>query len=172
MTTFFTKNKGFSLVETLLYVTLVSIVLFSVVLLLSFLTSTRVKNATIYDVNSQGTYVMHVIVNTVRNAESIDFPTASATSSILSLTVSDGMLSPTVFDVSSGTLRIKEGASNPIPITNSHVTVSSLVFQTIAPTSSIDKTVKVSFTISYNNPNNRNEMEFSQSFSGSATLRK
>lgn len=171
MTTFFPKNKGFSLVETLLYVTIVSMVLFSIVFLLSFLTSTRVKNATIYDVNSQGAYVMQLMVNTVRNADSIDFPLASATSSTLSLTVSDGMLSPTVFDVASGTLRIKEGASNPIPLTNSHVTVSSLTFQTIAPASSVDKTVKVSFTISYNNPNNRGEMEFIQTFSGSATLR-
>lgn len=114
---------------------------------------------------------MQLMVNTVRNADSIDFPLASATSSTLSLTVSDGMLSPTVFDVASGTLRIKEGASNPIPLTNSHVTVSSLTFQTIAPASSVDKTVKVSFTISYNNPNNRGEMEFIQTFSGSATLR-
>ena len=171
MTIFFTKNKGFSLVETLLYVTIVSMVLFSIVFLLSFLTSTRVKNVTIYDVNSQGTYVMQLIVNTVRNADSIDFPPTSATSSTLSLTVSDGMLSPTVFDLASGTLRIKEGASNPISLTNSHVTVSSLTFQTIAPAGSVDKIVKVSFIVSYNNPNNRSEMEFVQTFNGSATLR-
>lgn len=172
MRIFSIKNKGFSLVETLLYVTISSLILFSVVFLLSFLTSTRVKNATIYDVNSQGTYVMQLMVNTIRNAQSIDFPAASATSSTLSLTVFDGLLNPTVFDVASGTLRIKEGASNPIPLTNSHVTVSSLSFQTIASTSSVDKMVKISFTISYNNPNNRNEMEFEQSFSGSATVRK
>ena len=167
-----TSRKGFSLLEMLLYVSICSVLLLSLSLASTFLLSSRVKNQSIADVHQQGSQVIQLITQTIRNAKSIDIPSVGATSSALTVTVVDQLLSPTVFDISNGVLEIKEGSGPNVLLTNSHVTVSSLLFQNISSTSSLDRTVQVSFTIDYKNPSGRNEYSFTKSFTGSATLRQ
>ncbi len=164
--------KGLSLIEMLLYVAISSIILLSLSLFLTFILGQRVKNQSIADVNQQGLQVMQLITQTIRNARSIDFPSIGATSSSLSMTMSDPLLSPTIFDIVGGVVRIKEGSNAIIPLTNSHVSVSSLLFQNISSTSSVDRIIRMSFTIDHININGRNENSFSKSFTGSATLRQ
>ncbi len=164
--------RGLSLVEMLLYVVISSVILLSLSLFLSFILGQRVKNQSILDVNQQGLQVMQLITQSVRNARSIDNPIIGATSTSLSITMSDPLLSPTVFDIVNGVVRVKEGSNAAIPITNSHITVSSFVFQNISSASSTDRIVRVSFNIDHNNANGRNENSFSKSFTGSATLRQ
>ncbi|MBP9866457.1 MAG: prepilin-type N-terminal cleavage/methylation domain-containing protein [Candidatus Pacebacteria bacterium] len=168
----FSPKKGFSLVEMILYVAISSFVLLSLSLFLTSLLGSRVKNQSISDVNDQGLQVMQMITHTIRNARSVDFPVIGATSTSLSLTVVDPLLSPTVFDIASGTIRIKEGSSDPIPLTNSHVAVSSFIFQNISSISSLDRIVRISFTVDHVNNNARNENSFTKNFIGSATLRQ
>ena len=156
----------------ILYVAISSVVLLSLSLFLTSLLGSRVKSQSISDVNDQGLQVMQMITHTIRNARSIDFPVIGATSTSLSVTVTDPLLSPTVFDIASGTIRIKEGSNAPISLTNSHVAVSSFIFQNISSLSSLDRIVRVSFTVDHINNNNRNENSFTKSFSGSATLRQ
>ena len=115
---------------------------------------------------------MQLVTQTIKDAKTIDFPTIGATSTSLSMTMFDPLLSPTVFDIANGVVRITEGSNPIIPLTNSHVTVSSFTFQNISSTSSTDRVVRVSFTIDHNNTNGRNENSFTKSFSGSATLRQ
>lgn len=115
---------------------------------------------------------MQLVTQTIRNAKTIDTPSIGGTGSSLSMTMSDSLVSPTVFDIASGTIRIKEGSNAPIALTNSHVTVSGLVFENISSISSTDRVVRVSFTIDHNNTNGRNENAFTKSFTGSATLRQ
>ncbi len=164
--------RGLSLIEMLLYVAISSIILLSLSLLLTFLLSQRIKNQSISDVNQQGLQVMQLVTQTVRNARSIDTPSIGGTSSVLSMTMPDPLLSPTVFDVVNGVVRIKEGSNDVINLTNSHISISSLLFQNISSTSSTDRIVRVTFTVDHNNVNGRNENSFSKSFTGSATLRQ
>lgn len=156
----------------ILYVAISSVILLSLSLFLTSLLSSRVKNQSIGDVNDQGLQVMQLITQTIRNARSIDYPLVGATSTSLSVTVIDPLLSPTVFDIASGTVTIKEGSNAAIPLTNSHVTVSSFIFQNISSTSSSDRIVRLSFIIDHNNNSGRNENYFTKSFTGSATLRQ
>ncbi len=164
--------KGFSLVEMILYVAISSIMLLSLAMLLSFLLSGRIKNQSIADVNQQGLQVMQLVTQTIRSARSVDSPGIGATSTSLSLTMPDPLLSPTVFDVVNGVVRIKEGSGQAIPLTNSHVTVYPFVFQNISATTSTDRIIRLVFTIDHNNPSGRNESSFTKSFTGSATLRQ
>jgi Tfp pilus assembly protein PilW len=164
--------KGLTLVEMLLYVAISSVILLSLSLFLVFLLGQRVKNQTIADVNQQGLQVMQLITQSIRNARSIDTPAIGSVSDTLSMTMPDGLLSPTVFDISNGTVRIREGAGAIVPLTNSHIVVSGLLFENISSTSTTERVVRVSFTIDHVNNNGRNENSFSKSFSGSATLRQ
>jgi hypothetical protein len=156
----------------ILYVAISSFILVSVSLLLSFLLSERIKNDSIADVNQQGLQVMQLITQTIRTARSIDSPAIGATSTTLSMTMPDPLLSPTVFDIVNGVVRIKEGTNVAVPLTNSHINVSSFLFQNISVISSTDRIVRVSFTVDHNNPNGRDENSFTKSFVESATLRQ
>lgn len=171
-TKFPTKIKGFSLLEMMLYVSISSVILLSLSLLLTSLLSSRLKSQSIADVDQQGMQVLQLVTQTVRNAKSVDFPSVGATSTSLSVSVSDPMLSPTVFDVVNGVVRITEGSNPPIALTNSHVTVSSFVFYNISSTSSADRIVRTSFTVDYKNISGRNETSYTKSFIGSATQRQ
>lgn len=165
-------QKGFTILEMLLYVSICSVLLLSLSLFITYLYGSRIKNQSIADVNQQGTQVMQLITETIRNAKSVDTPGIGATSQTLSLTVLDPLLSPTVFNIGSGTLQITEGSGPTVLLTNSHVTVSSLGFQNISSASSSDRTVQVNFIIDYKNPSGRNEYSFTKTFTGSATLRQ
>lgn len=158
------QQKGFTLIELLLYIAIASIIVFTTAYLLQFTLQSRVKNQTIAEIEQQGTQVMQLITQTVRNATAINSPAIGVNAASLSVDT-------TVFDLSGGSIRIKEGASAAINLTSSKVTVSSLNFQNLSRAGT-PNTVRVSFIITYANPSGRNEYSFTKTFYGSAGLRK
>ena len=165
------KIKGFTLVEMILYVSVCAVFLLALSSLFSFLVGSRVRSQAITEVNQQGFLVMNSITRTIRNGRSIENPVMAATSSLLSITTSNPILNPTVFSIASGTMRITEGSKGAVPLTNSRVVLSNLVFQNISSASSTEKIVRISFIIDSVNQSGRSEYAFSKTFSGSATLR-
>lgn len=163
--------KGFTLVEMILYVSICAILLLCLSTFLSFLLGARVRSQAINEVNQQGFQVMSLMTQTIRNGRSIQTPDIGATSSFLSLTAVNSLFNPTIFDISSSTIRIKEGSKSPIALTNSRVQVSALVFQNISSASSTEKIIRISYNIDSINQSGRNEYTFTKSFNGSATLR-
>lgn len=164
------KQKGFTLIELLLYIAITSIIVFTTASLLRFTLESRVKNQTISEVEHQGMQIMQLITQTVRNATAVSTPIRGNSGASLSLTVLSGPSSPTVFDLSSGRIRIKEGAGAVVNLTSSKVTVTNLNFQNLS-SDSLPNTIRVSFTITYTNASGRNEYDFSKSFIGAADLR-
>lgn len=163
-------NKGFTLIEILLYMSLISIMLF-VVSDFYFLTiKSRVKNQTISEVEQQGAQVIQIITQTARNAENITSPGNGGSAAFLTLDVIDISKDSTIFDLSGGAIRIKEGTGSPIVLTNSRVIASGLSFQNLsyAGTPGI---IRVSFILSHANPENKNEYNYSKTFYASASLR-
>ena len=120
------KGNGFTLIELLLYIAVASIIVFTTASMLRFTLESRVKNQTIAEVEQEGAQVMALITQTVRNGTLINSPTIGNSAASLSLVVTDGASSPTVFDLSSGAVRIKEGAGATINLTSSRITVSNL----------------------------------------------
>ncbi len=166
------SQKGFTLVELILYVAICSILLLTISSFLSFLLGARVRSQAITEVNQQGFQVMSLMTQTIRNGRSIQSPSMGNSSSTLSITTGDALLNPTVFTMSSSTvITIKEGSKTILPLTNSRVEVSALTFQNVSSASSTEKIIRISFTIDYLNPLGRSEYSFTKSFSGSATLR-
>jgi len=163
--------KGFTLVEMTLYVAICAVLLLSLSAFLTFLLGARVRNQAITEVNQQGFQVMSMITQTIRNGRSIETPSVGATTTILSLTTGNALINPTVFDLSSSTMRIKEASKVPVPITNSRVLVSALSFQNLSSSSSTEKIIRISFVIDYKNSGGRPEYSYTKTFSGSATLR-
>lgn len=161
---------GFTLVELLLYVSIASVMLLVISVFLSTLLESRIKNQTIAEVEGQGIQVMQMITQTARNAEAITSPALGASASSLTLDVITAGSDPTIFDLASGVIRIKEGAGSAVALTNSRVTASALTFQNFSRTST-PGTIRIMFTLTYVNSSGRNEYTYSKTFYGSASLR-
>jgi hypothetical protein len=123
------------------------------------------------EVNQQGFQVMSLITQTIRNGRSIEVPSVGASSQMVSITTPSPLLNPTVFSMSSTTVMIREGAGQEIPLTNSRVAVTDLLFQNVSSGASVEKNIKISFTITYINNSGRGEYSFTKTFNGSAILR-
>lgn len=164
-------RKGFTLIELLLYISITSILLLSISVFLSLLLESRIKNQTIAEVDQQGIQVMQLISQTVRNAEAVTSPTVGTSASALTLDVVTAASDPTIFDLSSGAIRMTEGAGAATELTNSRVMASALTFQNLSRAST-PGTVRIQFTLTYVNPSGRNEYNFTKTFISSATLRQ
>ncbi len=164
------RQTGYTLIELLLYVSIVGVLLISVTGFYGLVADTRVKGQSINEVEQQGALAMDLIAQTIRNATGITAPVAGASGSSLTVTVPTGALSPTIFNLSGTTLQIKEGAATAVPLTNSKVQVTSLTFTNLTR-SGTPGIVRISMTISRTNPNNNNAYEYQKTFTSSAALR-
>ena len=165
------RQSGFTLLELILYLGITSILVVSVSFFFISLLQARVKFQTISEVEQQGEQVMQQITQTVRNSSSITSPATGATTAALTVVVPTGSLSPSVFDLSGGVIRITEGAGAAQPLTTTAVTVSGLSFQNLTrPTT--QGVVRISFTLTRANPGTKNEYSYTKTFRSTATLRQ
>ena len=165
------KQKGFTLIELLLYVGISSVMLLAISVFLSTLLQSRIKNQTIAEVGQQGLQVMQLITQTVRNADVLNSPLQGASASSLSLNTYTAGNNPTVFDLSGGAIRITEGATAAVILSNTRVTASALTFQNLSRANT-PGTIRIQFTITHVNTEGRNEYQYTKTFVGSATLRQ
>lgn len=165
------SHTGFTILELLLYVGISSTVLLAVSLFLSTMLSSRVKNAAILEVEGQGAFVADVITQSVRNSMGINAPTLGASGATLSASTLSGATSPTVFAVSSGVIRMTEGVGSAVSLTNSRVTASNFTVTNLSR-SGTPGTVRMTFTLTYNNPSGRNEYDVARTFTVSASRKQ
>lgn len=165
-----TLQKGFTLIELLLYVSIVGSLLLAVSLFFATTVDSRIKSQSITEVDQQGTLAMDYITQTIRNASSISAPAAGTSASSLTLVVPTAGLSPTIFNLSSTTLQVKEGTAAAIALTNDKVEITSLTFTNLTR-SGTPGVIRVSLTLSRVNSSGRSSYNYQQTFISSAALR-
>jgi len=163
-------KKGFTLVEMLLYLAILSVVVLAFSSFLSLSYTSRVKAAVIAEVEQQGSQTMSLITQNIRNSVSVTAPSAGVSASSLTLTEYTGSNSPTIFDQSVNTLRITEGVTAAVNLTSNRVIVSNLSFRNLSRPST-PGAVQVKFTLTHINPSNRGEYIYSKNFTSTASLR-
>ena len=164
------QGPGFTLIELLLYIAIVSVLLSMVVGLYAALAQSRTKMQAVSEVEMQGYHAMAQITAVIRKAQSISSPTPGNEAGSLTL-VTGTTTNPTIIDIASSTLRIKEGASNPVALTNSRVRVSNLVFENFTNTGT-QGSIFVYFTLSNSSTTGRYDSTYSAIYYGAATIRR
>jgi prepilin-type N-terminal cleavage/methylation domain-containing protein len=167
----FPNQNGFTLIEMLFYISISSVVLLFASMFLGTILESRIKNQMIAEVEQQGMQAVQQITQIVRNGATITTPAVGATASSLVLTQYDSAKNPTTIDISGGVLRITEGVSGAIPLTNSKVVVSALSVSNLSRASTPD-TIRIIFTVTATNVGNRNEYSVSKTFEATANLRQ
>lgn len=137
------KQKGFTLIETLIYIGIFSIVALSLSGILWNTLRINSNQQAANEVDENLRYVLSVLNEKVRGSIAID----SASSSTLVL--KNGSYTNTTFSVTGGVLYLQEGAGTPIAVTSNKVVVDSLVFTKIEMSGAKDG-VSVDITLSYN----------------------
>jgi len=162
-------KKGFTLIELLLYVGITSFILSAVVMFIMTMLQVQAKNQTVSEVDQQGSQVLQIITQAIRNSNGINLPSIGANDTQLSLGMSDSSKNPTIFSINTGVFIENEGASI-YPLTNSKVTIVNSKFTNLSRTGT-PGVIKVEFTMAYVNPDGRDEYNYSKIFEASASLR-
>jgi len=151
------KNSGFSLIEAIIYVAILGTFIFAFVSFSNMMTTSRINNQIILEINNQGNQAIKTITRYIRNSTAFSI----SNSSTLDLTTPNGNVN---FSVSGGILNITEG-QGPIALTNNKVIVNNLVFLNLSQNSTAEN-IKINLTLESNS--NTTPV----TFYGSASIRK
>lgn len=162
------NNRGFTYVEAVIYLGVISLLIGTVGLLVSVVERSSGREAVRREVEEQGRQVMETITRTARNASAIVLPAEGATDASLSVSVDDAPASPTVFSLAGTAIVAAEGVTAAVPLTNSNVVASDLTVQNLSRAST-PGTVRISFTLS-GATGSTAPFTYSQTFYGSASL--
>jgi len=124
-----TNRRGFSIIETILYVAILIMIMGTMVIFLINVVHRESKVTMVLEVNQNARFAIEKINSVIRNSKDATVPTdGGGVGSTLSLTMPNAAVSPTVFTVTNGVLTMQQGAAAAVPITSSAVKVSSLTF--------------------------------------------
>lgn len=141
------KNKGFTLIETLIYSALIALIIATVVFsLYQFVTSGEKLSAKTI-IEEEANFIFKKLSWGLTGAASVNSPASGATSTVLSVSKDDYFLNPIVFDFNSGNLRIKKGGGNFIALNSQNAPISNLIFKNIPRAGSSPEAVETKFNI-------------------------
>ena len=127
------QNKGFTLVETLIYIAIISGVLAAFVSFALNISEARTKTYVAEEVQANARVALETIVQKIRSAAGLNIGTSvfNTDPGVLSLMMNNSSLNPTVINLSStdGSLQIKEGSDSPVAVTSNRVKITNLVFR-------------------------------------------
>jgi len=165
-----TKKEAFTLIELLLYIAILSTLAMVLASFLPLVMEARVKRKTIDEVESQGAQAMTIMLQTIRNASGINSPATSTSAGTISLSMASTTLNPTVFDVSAGAIRIKEGTAPAVSLTNHYVSTTALTFWNYSSTTQGMVTIRLD--LAYATSSNLQRYQYQKMFYGSAAIRR
>lgn len=164
------KSQGFTLIEMLIYTAIFSIVIGALVSFIQLMSQSRINNQIVLEVNDQGSGVVRVITQTLRNAVGINSPATATSASLLSINTTLASTTPTVFGIISGSLYKKEGANATTTLTNNKVAASNLQFTNLSKVNTRGN-VRLSFTLSQISTSTQAQYNYSANFYASGAIK-
>lgn len=165
------KESGFTFIELVIYLAMVSLITATIALLAFSITEARVRQQTVDEVINQGFWIQDTITKAIQDSESVTFPSFDTGSAILELVMSDANVDPTIFSLSAGVLQLQEDGGVLIDLHNDFVAVSNLYFDNRSVTSSGREIITFSFTVTRDSPNTSRPYSYEQDFTKTVAVR-
>ncbi|QQG47354.1 MAG: type II secretion system protein [Candidatus Woesebacteria bacterium] len=159
--------EGFTLIELILYMAIVSVVTTSLISFGWNIINNGIKSTVDEEVYSNGRYIAEKIKYEIRNASGIN--TVNTTS--ISLSESNPADNPTVINLSSSRVTIKKGAAAAVSLNSNDTAISNLVFTNYSSLDNKTKNIQFSFTIFYKANSVRGDYQSSANFEGDGEVR-
>lgn len=163
------KNSGMTIIESLLYLSLLTIMIGSMALFVNMSIYSRVKGQVIGDIEYSGSFALDIINYNLKNAETITTPTIGNSGSSLTLTKFNSDIIN--FRLNAGKIEMQINSDAYQAITPEKILVSDLSFRNVAVPLGNNDSVETEFNMNYINNSGRNEYTFSKYFKSSTSLR-
>jgi type II secretory pathway pseudopilin PulG len=164
-------ERGFTLVELILYVSIASSILLLATMSAISLLDVRLKNKAIAEVEQQGTHALSTILRVIRNGEAVTFPTPGIASTTLTMNTYTVGEDPTRFEVVNQELRMIRGVTAAVPLTSNRAQVTSFQVMNVSRPGT-PGSVRVYLTVRFAQQGAKVLYAYSKTFIGTATLRQ
>jgi prepilin-type N-terminal cleavage/methylation domain-containing protein len=167
------SQRGFTLIELVIYLGIVGLVLVSATLFAYEFVASQSKAAAYEEVNRNARYAIARIGLEIREASDLNVgaSTLGSSPSTLSLASASGPINPTVFTVSSGALNIQQGAGAVTPVTNAQVEVTEFLVEDLS-VSGKTKILRVRLGVKAKNPSDLVDVRAETVVETTAKIRK
>jgi len=146
------KTGGFTLVETLVYISLVGGAMISFINFTISISNSRNKVYVEQEVQANARMALNLISQTIKSAASVNVAssTFSVDPGVLSLSMNEAAGNPIIINLTEddGLLQIKKGVSPEILITGDEIKITNLVFTDLTA-SSTKENIKIEITLEY-----------------------
>ena len=175
------KGRGFTLVEFLIYIGMVTFVLISSITFAWILINDQTKSESLAEVNDNGSFILNKISYYTKRVDTIDNQTIYDTNPG-KLVLNYASNPQIIFDtyqkqvtlgdiaVNITKLRMKEGVNPAVDITSDRVDVTNFIITDFSKTGAT--TIKVDLTLETVNPSKSKAYEAQNSWTTSITIRK
>lgn len=140
------KRRGFTLIETLIYTAIISIIISSFILILYNIVQSVDRTTRNVDLVEQKQFLIQKIDWVLQSVSVVNTPTAGDSAASISVNKINYALNPVVVSAQNGVLRISEGGGADISLTPTGVVVSNLNF--IHTATANETSIKFTATIS------------------------
>ena len=144
---FLKSGAGFTLIDTLIYIGLFSLIVSFVLVILYQIIGSYNQNRNRVEVDSEANFMMQKVVWALSGAETINQPAINTTSTVLSLNKFNFPQNPLVFDIGSRNLRLTRGGGAPALLGNSRVYVDKIIFEHLPQINSRPEAIKITLTV-------------------------
>jgi competence protein ComGC len=152
------QEKGFTLFETLIYLSILIVLLTVFLNFIWEISYGNIKIEEIEEVQQNGRIAMEKMTRAIQESLAVNSPVAGASDTSLSLEVSDRKLDPVVFNLENGRLRISYNNKESYYITNSQVVVDDIAFTNVSYPNT-PGAIRIEMIISHNNQEDNNPLK-------------
>ncbi len=142
------KTKGFTLIETVIYIALFTIIMSLILTAFFQIFGSYNQNKGRIEIEGEANFIMQKIIWAMSGAQTINSPALNATSSTLSINKFNYASNPIVFSLSSSTAMLSRGGSMALPISNNIVKISKLEFEHLPAQGDVPEGVKITLSVS------------------------
>ena len=155
-------EKGFTLIESLLYVAIVGGIVTSLVFFGLAISDARSKNYVAQEVQANGRTALQIIASRIRESTNATV----ANPQTLSLEMPNPSKNPTVINLDGGgSIQMQEGTTSGVSLVSDEVKVTNLVFTDATGAGGIDrKNIRIDITVEYNAPGGSVAFAYSTNF--------
>lgn len=145
------SGAGFTLIETIIYAALFSTIIGLVLGAVYQIVDGSGALEKSINTDAEAQFLTRKIEWALGSISVVNLPVSGSTGATLSVNKLNYAQNPIIFDLDSNNLRIKEGASNPVILNSSNVTISNLQFQHLAAGTYRPAAIQFSFKVNGDN---------------------
>jgi len=161
------NQRGFTLIELIVYIAIISTVLLAFVTFALQLAKVRAKASVIGEVEYNARLIQERLNEAIRHAEGVNTgaSTFGSDPGVLSLDMVDVAEDATIFNLTSddGNFQVEAGGGEATPITTNGVSITNLIFTNYTSSEDVG-VVGVQFTVTANNVSSDQFFDYAQSF--------